>query len=71
VAALDGMTSETGPISQEVKKYVNAGFWIWYYNHKALSIPVKIWKISVNVRIEKLKGLFVLLFGEDSALNNG
>jgi hypothetical protein len=71
VAVLNDVTSTTGPVTDEIRDFINASFWIWFYNNKNTSIPIKIWKISINVKIEQFHGLFVLLFGEDSAATYG
>jgi hypothetical protein len=71
MAALDELNMQSGVIDDYTKRMFAAAFWIWYYNNKKLTIPIKIWFIRTSVSIEQLYPLFVLLFGEDTPLNHG
>jgi hypothetical protein len=71
MAALNELDIEAGTIGEYEKRIFAAALWMWYYKNKDMKVAVHIWFIRTSVTLEQLYPLFVLLLGEDTALNHG
>lgn len=44
-------------------KYLNGAFWVWFERHEHDTWPIKVWVISVRLKVADLQGLFERIFG--------
>jgi hypothetical protein len=71
MAAVDELHDVSGLLTDVAKERFAAAMWVWYYAHKNDTVKVHIWIIRTTIKIEQLYPLFVMLLGEDLALNHG
>lgn len=58
MASLEALNVEYAPL-----KMLGPLFWSWYEDHQDDTWPIKMWIISVQIPLSKLRGLFERVFG--------